>query len=114
MDNSIENDDLEASVINYILEDIDVTVRSQDIQVCHRLADKKRVIIKFVSRKTVNKALKNRKQLADIEKYRKKVYVNESLCGHYRYLFSKCKELWKQNKIHGFWVKNGSIKYTMS
>ena len=38
------------------------------------------------------------------------VYINESLCSHYRYLWSKCKALWKEKEMHVFFVSNGNIK----
>ena len=38
------------------------------------------------------------------------LHINESLCSHYHHLWSKCKALWKEKEIHGFFVSNGNIK----
>ena len=38
------------------------------------------------------------------------VYINDSLCSYYKFLWSKCKSLRDGNFIHSFWVTNGSIR----
>ena len=112
IDESVETCDLEKKVID-ILEDVNVVTNSKEIQACHRLWDGKRVICKFVNRKTVFNSISKRKLLGSLEEYKNKIYINESLCPYYRYLYSKCKGLWKNGKIHGFWVSNGSIRYRL-
>ena len=89
-----------------ILGDIGVPITPNDIQACHRLYDNKRTIVKFMSRKSVFNIMKKRSQLASIEGYKKKIFINESLCPYYRFLHGKCKQLWKDHKIFGFWVSN--------
>ena len=113
LDMSIADNDLEKEVTK-VLDDIGVTVRPDQIQACHRLYDKKRTIIKFVNRKTAIESLSKRKELAAIPEYHKKVYINESLCGHYRFLYAKCKELWKSGRIFGFWIANGTLRYRVN
>ena len=110
---NVENEDLEKNVID-ILGDINVRIDPNEIQAVHRLYDGKRTICKFVNRKTVINVLKNRKLLGSLDEYKKKIYVNESLCPHYRFLHSKCKALWRLGKIHGFLVVNGSVRYRMN
>ena len=39
-----------------------------------------------------------------------KIYVNESLCKCYKYLWWKCKLLQTCGSIQSFWVTNGSIR----
>ena len=92
IDDNVSVNELENKVCD-ILADIDVTVNTKDIQACHRLWDNKRTIIKFVNRKTVFEVLSNRKKLALIDDYKKKIYINESLCPYYRFLHGKCKAL---------------------
>ena len=110
---SESDEKLEDKVID-IFSDIDVVINKSDIQACHRLFDKKRTIVKFVNRKSVTKILNNRKNLASIEKYKKKMYINESLCPHYRYLYGMCKKLWIEKRLLQFWVSNGTVRYRLS
>ena len=39
-----------------------------------------------------------------------KVFINESLCGYYKLLWSKRKKLFLEEKIALFWVTNGTVK----
>ena len=39
-----------------------------------------------------------------------KIYINESLCKYYKYLWWKCKLLQTRGSIQLFWVTNGSIR----
>ena len=112
IDESVLDKDLEKKVCN-ILEDIDVNVNEREIQACHRLGDGKRTIVKFVNRKSVFDVLSSRKKLANIAEYKKKMFINESLCPYYRFIHGKCKALWKLEKIFGFWVSNGTVRYRL-
>ena len=112
IDLSVPDKDLESKA-REIFEEIGVTVEPRDIQACHRLFDNKRTIIKFVNRKTAMEVLSKRSELSEIPHYKKKLYINESLCPHYRYIHGKCKELWQNKKIFGFWIANGTVKYRM-
>ena len=38
------------------------------------------------------------------------VYINDSLCFYYKNLWFKCKKLWANKSIFGYWVSNDSIK----
>ena len=38
------------------------------------------------------------------------LFVNESLCSYYRWLWSRPKKLKMSNKIYGFYTVNGTIK----
>ena len=39
---------------------------------------------------------------------------NDILCQYYNNLRGKCKELWLNKFIHGFWTCNGSIKLKLT
>jgi len=39
-----------------------------------------------------------------------RIYINESMCQSYRNIWSKCKALWKANKIANFWTSNGNVR----
>ena len=38
------------------------------------------------------------------------VYINESLCSYYNFLWSECKKLWSKKSIASFWVSIRSIR----
>ena len=38
------------------------------------------------------------------------VFINDSLCRYYKNLWAKCKKLWLNKFIQGFWNSNGSIR----
>ena len=38
------------------------------------------------------------------------VFINDGLCWYYKNLWAKCKKLWLNKFIHGFWTSNGSIR----
>ena len=42
------------------------------------------------------------------------VYINDSLCRYYKNLWAKCKKLWLNKFIHGFWTSNGSIRLKLT
>ena len=94
-------------------------IDTENIESCHRLkgnGSKGRVILKLSKRKDAEKTKLNKKKLKNID-HRKiglssgtKVFINESLCGYYKLLWSKCKKLFLEKKIASFWVTNGTVK----
>ena len=38
------------------------------------------------------------------------LFINDSLYAYYKKLWAKCKKLWLNKYIYGFWVSYGSIK----
>ena len=69
---------------------------------CHRLkgkGSKGKVILKLSKRKDAERLSSGTK-----------VFINESLCGYYKLLWSKCKKLFLEKKIASFWVTNGTVK----
>ena len=86
---------LEDKVID-ICKDAGIEIGHMDIEGCHRLplsrnnaGGTKRVIVKFVNRKHSEDVLRLKKIISS----RSKVFISNSLCPYYRYLWDKCKEL---------------------
>ena len=77
----------------------------------------KRIILKFGKRKHCKQVLVNHSKLKgmDLTAYGveegKSVYINESLCGYYKGLWSKCKKLKDKHKMFSFWTYNGQVGY---
>ena len=73
---------------------------SSDIEGCHSLGrnsarKNKRVIVKFVNRNHSDLMLRIKKNISS----KSKVYITNSLCPYYRFLWAKCKELQKKGKV---------------
>lgn len=91
------------------------TVTPDDLQACHRLKRKDRVIVKFSSRKLKNKIVKDRKKLnekgRDLTnlKFSGKLFVSESMCKENQDLFYICRQLKTAKKIHATWFYNNVI-----
>ena len=115
-DNSLEE------TIQGVLRGIVAEVDTENIESSHRLKEKgskRRVILKLSRRKDAEKIKLNKKKLKNID-HRKielssgtKVFINESLCGYYKLLWSKCKKLFLEKKIASFWVINGTVKINL-
>ena len=93
------------------------SVSIDDFHAIHRLKKKDRVIIKFTNRRKAHVVLRQKKKLMDktfLLKHdiRGKVYLNESMCPAYRYLFFVCKKLKYANHIHRFSFFNGNLRVT--
>lgn len=104
-----------------LLDKIDVSVNPEtDIQACHRLSNKDKIIIKFTNRKTVHKIFQNKKKLKGISKenfdypVNEKIFINESLCPHYRVILGRCNLLYKNKLISGFKTSNGLVMIQLS
>ena len=115
---SIPNNNLEETVLK-IFNETGVTVNSRDVEACHRLnqkANPKKVIIKLSKRKDVARVMNNKKKLKSMKPQNIglpsgcKIYINESLCKCYKYLWWKCKLLQTHGSIESLWVTNGSIR----
>ena len=93
-------------------------VYPRDFHAVHRIRGKT-VIAKLVNRKDASSILRNKRKLRDLtEQNRKllgvaggtKVYINESLCPYYRFLFGKCNALFKTKLVSSSYTMNGVIK----
>ena len=109
----VKDESLEDKVSD-IFNEIDADVNKQSFEACHRLK-KGRVIVKFKSRRDIQRVLSKRKHLKDIKlealdfPSETKIYINESLCGYYRGIWMKCKILWKKGYLFSFWTSSGTI-----
>ena len=111
---------LEGKVLE-LLEKIDVEVHPDQIEACHWIksrAGPKKVIIKMSRRKDADKIRRAKKKLKGLNLssigINSAVYINDSLCRYYKNLWAKCKKLWLNKFIHGFWTSNGSIRLKLT
>ena len=89
---------------------------------CHWLKTRnssKKVIIKLSKRKDADKirqVKKNKLKSLNLESMgiSSPIFVKDSLCAYYKKLWAKCKKLWLNKYIHGFWVLHGLIKIKVS
>ena len=105
--------------IQGVLRGIGVKVDTENIESCNRLkgkGSKGRVILKLSKRKDAEKIKLKKKKLENIDHKKirlssgTKAFINESLCGYYKLLWSKCKKLFLKKKIASFWVTNETVK----
>ena len=115
---NVSDGDLEQKVCD-VFSSIGLDIKPDDIEACHRLRNE-RTIVKFLNRKKCMKILTNKKLLKDVKNEdlgfddEVKLYVNESLCPNYRFIFWRCRILHQQNKIFSYFTTNGTIKIRVS
>ncbi|XP_066920133.1 uncharacterized protein [Clytia hemisphaerica] len=124
---TVEQKDLEKKVVE-VCSALNVHVKKQDIEACHRLADKtkgntpKKTIVRFTNRKFCDDLHRNKKMLKDgnnkniRRKFHNmgldnsKTFINkQSLSLYNKFLWGKCKQLHTAQLIDRFWVFNGHI-----
>ena len=114
---SISQNDLESKIYD-IFHECDADIDPVNIEACHRLKSNhwpKKVIVKLARRKDALKILRGKKKLKASDLSPKGfspnsiVFINESLCSYYRFLWLQCKILWSKKFIVSFWVFNLSI-----
>ena len=108
---TVPDKELESKTLE-ILDSIVVgKIEPWKVHTCHRLKNKKNVIIRLTSRKTADSALYKR---GNIKKQNKttidlpantKLYINEKLCPPSKYLHFKIRQLYKNKVIfsHDLW-----------
>ena len=117
--------DTEAGKLEEILlkvfEKLDVDVDLKNAEDCHWLKTRnssKKVIIKLSKRKNADKIrqVKNKLKSLNLESMgiSSPIFINDSLCAYYKKLWAKCKKLWLNKYIYGFWVLYGLIKIKVS
>ena len=90
-------------------------VKSNYLQLCHRLKKKDTVIVKFKCRKQKGGILINRKNprnKSDVLtqlKFTGRLFVSESMCHENHQLAYKCIQLKNDGKIHSTWLWNNSV-----
>ena len=90
-------------------------IDERDVQACHRLKEKERTIVKFVSRRECLQIIRRKNKLQSLDPTEldfpeiTKIFVNESLCPFYRGIWNKCKKLRVIQKVHQFCTLTGLI-----
>ena len=114
MPSDIADDVLEQSVCQ-ALSLKGTSVEPDDLQACHRMRKKDRVIIKFKCRKQKHHVLLNHKTLQNKSlvltqlKSSGKLFVNESMCHENHQLAYKCRQLKSVRKIHSTRFYNSTL-----
>ena len=89
-----------------VFNTIGVAVNPDDIEVCHRLYNDKKAIVKFSKRKLCQQVLREKKELKNVEPSKfdfsdgTAILINEGLRSYYKMLWSKCKKLWEKKLIY--------------
>ena len=110
MPSDIADDVLKQSVCQY-----GISAEPDDLQACHRMRKKDRVIIKFKCKKQNHRVLLMRKSLQNKSldltqlKFSWKLFVNERMCHENHQLAYKCRQLKSARKIHSTWFYNSSL-----
>ena len=113
--NSVGNSVLEETVRG-VFKKTGVEIDERDVQVCYRLKEKERTVVKFANRKDSLQILRVNKQLKFLDPTEldflenTKRFINESLCLYYRGIWNKCKKLRTIWKIHQFQMISGLIR----
>ena len=111
--NSVKIKDLEPYVINLLNKIGLADLESYDVVACHRLYksyDKRPadVVIRFVNRKDVFKAHKNKWKLRSMSQFKNIRFV-ENLCPYYRKMLNECSKFKSEGKINSYWTYNGKL-----
>ena len=110
----IADDVLEQSVCQ-ALSLTGISVEPNDLQACHRMRKKDRVIIKFKCRNQKHLVLLNRKTLQNkildlrLLKFLGKLFVSESMCHKNHQLAYKCRQLKSARKILLTWFYKSTL-----
>ena len=99
----------------YVAAENDPYVTSIDLHALHRMKKKDRVIIKFTNRRKAHEVLRNKSKLKDkklLEKHsiQGKLFLNESMCPAFKYLYYVCKKLKSEGHLHYYYFFNGNLK----
>ena len=115
---SITNDQLEQGVCR-ALSLTGTTIKLDDIQACHRIKNKEKVIFKFKDRKQRNEVVFKRKELksktADLRtlKLGRLLFINDSMCFENQFLFYKCRKLKNLSRLFAVWFFNNTFSVTI-
>ena len=104
---SVRDNVLEQKVCD-VIQEIGVDICDRHIQVCHRLKDRDRRIVKITNRKDclrilrVNRQLKGPNPSAVDLPEGTKIFINESLCPYYRGIWNIYKKLRGKQKVYQY------------
>ena len=116
---SIPSTDLENKVCQAVSL-TGTTVTPDDLQACHCMKNKEKVIVKFKDRKQRNKVIFSRKelkskgeQLRDLQ-FGPSLFINDSMCFENQPLFYKCCQLKNVGKLFSFWFFNNTLNVKLT
>ena len=104
---NISQNDLESKVCD-IFRECDSDIDPVNTEACDRLKSNhwtNEVIVKLATKNDASKILRGKNKLKTTDPSKKGfppntiVFINESLCSHYRFLCSECKKLWSKKSI---------------
>ena len=117
---NIDGRELEGKVLT-VLSKLDVNIDSANVEAYHWLKSNnkgKKAILKLSRRKNSDEIRRVRSKLktAVLKSIgiSTPVYINDSLYIYYKKLWSRCKKLWINTFVFGYWVSNVSIKIRIS
>ena len=111
---SVKYKDLEDKIIN-VLDKVNVKVTKNGIEACHRFGDSKKTIVRFVNRKHLYEALKNKKMLMSVDltsiglHKNKNLFLSENLSDYNNKIVFHCRELRRKRLIDSTWVYGGKV-----
>ena len=94
-------------------------IKSYRVMACHRLKNRNKTVIRFITRKQADEALHNRGKLKTIDMKKcglpakTRIYINESLCRPMQYLHYIARFVYKLQKIHDFNLWKGRLTIQM-
>ena len=112
---TVNDNELEEKCVKIIQDVTGRGIPEWQVHACHRLKNRNKVIIRFVTRKIPDRALHHRKYLKDIDKTKygldqnTQIYFNESLCPKMNYLFYKVRCAWKDQKLNSYNLWKGRL-----
>ena len=110
------NDSVLEKTVCRVFKRIGVEIDERNVQTCHHLKEKERIIVKLVNMKDCLQILRVKKELKSLDPTEldfpenTNIFVNESLCPYYRGIWNKCKKLRAILKIHQFYTISGFIR----
>ena len=115
---SMKDNNLEDTVLK-LFRKVDVLIDPSNVD-SHRLKSRnnapQKVFIKLSKRNDVYLVLKVKSSFenADVTENgiprNTPIFVNQSLCSYYKFLWSKCKRLWLNKVMESFWLSKGSCR----
>ena len=90
-------------------------IKSYRVAACHRLKNKNKTVIRFITRKHADAALHHRGKLKLIDTTKcglpakHRLYINESLCPPMQYLCYLARQALKEKKIHNYNLWKGRL-----
>ena len=116
---NVKDDELEEKCVGIIQDVTGRGIPEWQVHACHRLKNRNKVILRFITRKIPDMAFHNRKYLKNLDKTKygldenTQIYFNESLCPKMNYLFYKVRCAWKDQKLNSYNLWKGRLTIKM-